>query len=74
MFGKRLRDLREENDLTQKQLGLNLHLSQRAISAYENSERFPPENTLNLIADYFDVSLDYLFCRTNIKNVYKQLK
>lgn len=71
MFGIILKNLREENNLTQKSLGKELNLSQRSISNYENELRFPSENTLNKIADYFNVSLDYLFGRTKIKNIYK---
>lgn len=74
MFGKRLKLLRTNLNLTQKQLGKNLNLSQRAISSYENGLRFPDEQILNLIADYFNVSIDYLMGRTDIKNIYLYLK
>ncbi|GAA0103246.1 hypothetical protein UT300012_39630 [Paraclostridium bifermentans] len=74
MFGKRLKLLRTNLKLTQKQLGKNLNLSQRAISSYENGLRFPDEQILNLIADYFNVSIDYLLGRTDIKNIYLYLK
>ncbi|MDB8790666.1 helix-turn-helix transcriptional regulator [Romboutsia sp. 1001216sp1] len=72
MFGKRLKTLRKDFKLTQAQLGKNLNLSQRTISGYENGLRFPDEQILNSIADYFDVSVDYLLGRTNIKNIYNQ--
>lgn len=74
MFGKRLRLLRKKIKLTQAQLGKNLNLSQRAISSYENGVRFPDEQILNLIADYFDVSTDFLLGRTKIENIYKNIK
>ncbi|MDU3775732.1 MAG: helix-turn-helix transcriptional regulator [Clostridium perfringens] len=74
MFGKRLKLLRTNLNLTQKQLGKNLNLSQRAVSSYENGLRFPDEQILNLIADYFNVSIDYLLGRTDIKNIYLYLK
>ncbi|MCE9677457.1 helix-turn-helix domain-containing protein [Paraclostridium bifermentans] len=74
MFGKRLKLLRNNLNLTQSQLGKNLNLSQRAISSYENGLRFPDELVLNLIADYFNVSVDYLLGRTDIKNIYLYLK
>lgn len=74
MFGNILRSLRLQSKLTQTELGKALHLSQRAISHYESGQRFPDENTLNLIADYFNVSIDYLLGRTNIKNIYLYLK
>ena len=65
MFGNMLKSLRKESKLTQSDLGKILHLSQRAISHYESGERFPDEYTLNLIADYFEVSVDYLLGRTS---------
>ncbi|MBS6509671.1 MAG: helix-turn-helix transcriptional regulator [Paraclostridium bifermentans] len=74
MFGKRLKLLRTNLKLTQTQLGENLNLSQRAISSYENNLRFPDEIILNSIADYFNVSVDYLLGRTDIKNIYLYLK
>lgn len=74
MFGKRLKLLRTNLKLTQKQLGEYLNLSQRAISSYENGLRFPDEQILNLIANYFNVSVDYLLGRTDIKNIYLYLK
>lgn len=74
MFGKRLKLLRTNLNLTQTQLGKRLNLSQRAISSYENGLRFPDEQILNLIANYFNVSVDYLLGRTDIKNIYLYLK
>lgn len=71
MLGIRLKELRLEKDITQKELGRILNLSQRSISQYELGIRFPDEIILNLMADFFDVSMDYLFGRTNIKNIYK---
>ena len=74
MFGSRLKKLRQEKEITQSELGKILNLSQRSISQYELGIRFPDEIILNLIADFFDVSLDYLFGRTNVKNIYKKIK
>ena len=71
MLGNILKLLRSELKLTQTELGKALNLSQRAISHYESGERFPDEVILNLIADYFDVSVDYMLGRTKIKNIYK---
>lgn len=67
MLSNTLRKLRKENKLSQAKLGKILNLSQRTISSYENGERFPDEITLNNIADYFNVSMDYLLGRTNLK-------
>lgn len=54
MFGKRLKLLRNDSELTQDKLGKKLNLSQRTISGYERGDRFPDELTLHLIADYFE--------------------
>lgn len=68
MFANRLRKLRKEKKLSQAELGEILKLSQRTISSYENGERFPDQNTLNNIADYFEVSVDYLLGRTKLRS------
>lgn len=71
-FKDRFKSLRVEHMLTQVEIGNILNVSQRTISNYELGERFPDENLLNSIADFFDVSLDFLLGRTNIKNIYKK--
>jgi transcriptional regulator with XRE-family HTH domain len=67
MLGKRLCQLREENRLTQKELAKHLGLTGRAIGYYEAEERCPAPDTLNKIADFFNVSIDWLFGRTDIR-------
>ena len=68
MFANNLRKLRKEKKLSQAELGEILKLSQRTISSYENRERFPDQNTLNNIADYFEVSVDFLLGRTKLRS------
>ncbi|ACL76596.1 helix-turn-helix domain-containing protein [Ruminiclostridium cellulolyticum] len=64
-FGDRLRELREERDITQNELGKSINVSGRVIGYYEANDRFPrDENLLKTIADYFNVSVDYLLGRT----------
>jgi len=71
MFAERLKMLRKKKNLTQKELGVILNISDRVLSYYEAGNRFPSdENTLNAIADYFDVTTDYLLGRTDEKDVY----
>lgn len=61
-FGERLRELRKSRHMTQKELGKALFISERVISYYEQNERFPNDTmTLIRIAEFFDVSVDYLF-------------
>ncbi|MPL91667.1 hypothetical protein SDC9_37743 [bioreactor metagenome] len=68
MLSNTLRKLRKEKKISQNELGKILNLSQRTISSYENSERFPDEITLNNIADYFNVSMDYLLGRSKLRS------
>lgn len=73
-FKDRFKNLRDELELNQTQLGLILNVSQKTISNYELGNRFPDEDMLNKIADLFDVSIDYLLGRTEIRNIYKITK
>jgi len=65
---KRLKELREARKLNQEGLAMKLHLSQSAVSYYETGERKPDLETLIQLSEYFDVSIDYLIGRSNIKN------
>ncbi|UZN53074.1 helix-turn-helix domain-containing protein [Bacillus paralicheniformis] len=60
-FGDRLRELRKKRpNLSQKELGKHLGLAESTISMYEQNRREPEYEILIKIADYFDVSIDYL--------------
>ena len=59
-FKDRLKDLRMRRGLSQVELGKNLGLSNSTISMYERGERQPDFETLDLIADYFNVDVSYL--------------
>ena len=61
----RLRELRLTRKITQLKLAMDLSMSQNTVSRYENGEREPGISELIRIADYFDVSVDYLLERTN---------
>lgn len=65
MFGDRLKDLREEFEMTQEELGKRLNVTKQAVYTYEKGENEPSLDALVKIADIFDVSVDYLLCRTN---------
>ena len=60
----RIRDLREDKDLTQAQMGLILACSQRVYSNYERGDIDIPTKTLIRIAEFHHVSVDYLLGRT----------
>ena len=63
----RLKDLREENDLLQKDLAKKLGLTQRNYSYIETGKTMLTEDILRKIADYYNTSIDYLLCRTDKK-------
>ncbi len=61
----RLKLLREQRNISQVRLAIDLNLSQNSISRYETGHREADYKTLIAIADYFDVSIDYLLERTD---------
>ena len=65
----RLKELRNAKKVTQVKLAMDLNLSQHSISRYETGEREADYDTLVAIADYFNVSVDYLLGRTDNPNV-----
>ncbi len=67
-FGNRLKALREKADLSREELASKLNISYSAVSKYETDVRFPDKETLNLIADFFAVSTDYLLSRSDTYN------
>ncbi|MBR4049101.1 MAG: helix-turn-helix transcriptional regulator [Clostridia bacterium] len=71
MLYKRIRDLREDKDLTQKQMGEVLSCSQRVYSNYERGELDIPTEILIKLADFHNVSVDYLLERTDNKKLFK---
>lgn len=60
MDGERLAELRNSRDLSQEELGALLHLTQDTISNYERGKTKPDDETKKKIAEFFNVSLDYL--------------
>lgn len=64
-FSERLKQLREHKGISRDDLAKHLGLSYWAISKYETGERTPDHATLQEIADYFGVSIDYLLGRTD---------
>ncbi len=73
MVGKIIRKLRQEKGITQNELSNYLGLTPKMVSFYELGERFPPYDIINKLADYFDISTDYLLGRSDIKNPEKLL-
>lgn len=65
MLYQRIRELREDHDLTQVQMGNILSCSQRVYSNYERGELDIPTEILIKLADLYDVSVDYILNRTD---------
>ena len=72
MYENRLRDLREDKDLKQKDLAAFLQIHQTTYSDYELGRLNIPVTVLHTLADYYGVSIDYLLGRTNIKTPYSK--
>lgn len=69
---KRLKDLREDNDLTQVKIASFLGCSQTTYSRYETGSTSVPYDILDKLADFYDVSVDYILERTDVKKPYKK--
>ncbi|MGN0558735.1 MAG: helix-turn-helix domain-containing protein [Acutalibacteraceae bacterium] len=67
---KRIRELREDSDITQTKIAQKLNISQRTYSRYENGVSTIPLEILVKIADFHNVSTDYLLERTDIQRPY----
>lgn len=70
MYENRLRDLREDKDLKQKDLATYLQVHQTTYSDYELGALNIPVAVLHKLADFYGVSIDFLLCRTNNKTPY----
>ena len=67
---ERIRALREDADLTQKEVGNAVNVPQRTYAYYESGQRMIPPHVLCALADFYEVSVDYLLDRTNNKTPY----
>ena len=65
---QRIRNLREDHDLTQNQVGQAINVPQRTYAYYESGQRMIPPHVLCALADFYHVSVDYLLERTDRKN------
>ena len=70
MFSLRIRDLREDKDLKQKDLADYLQVHQTTYSDYELGRLNIPVSVLHKLADFYGVSVDYLLGRTDVKEPY----
>ncbi len=67
MYYKRIRELREDHDLKQKEVAAWLGIDQRVYSNYETGKREIPARYLPILADHYQVSIDYILERVNQK-------
>lgn len=70
-FSDILKELREEKGLNQQQLANSLEVTRQTISNYENNKRVPNKEMLEIIADFFNVDMNYLYGQSEIKNKYQ---
>ena len=68
----RIRDMREDRDIKQKDLAKYLHCDQSLYSKYEREERPIPLDLMIRLADYYDTSIDFLVGRTDDPRPYKK--
>ena len=64
-MANRLREIRKQKGYTQQKVAMDLNLSQNSISRYESGAREADYELLVRFADYYNVSIDYILCRTD---------
>ena len=67
---RRIRDLREDADLTQRAEGEAINVPQRTYAYYESGQRMIPPRVLIALADFYRVSIDYLLERTDDRQLH----
>lgn len=68
IYSEKLKELRENNNLIQKDLAKLLNMTRGSYSHYESEDDILPIKSLNIIANYFNISIDYLFSFTKTEN------
>ena len=74
MYLKRLKDLREDNDLTQEEISQLLKITRPQYSLYETGKRDIPVDLLRILAKFYNTSLDYIVGETDIFERYPEIK
>ena len=70
----RLKELREDSDLTQEYCAKIAYISKNSYIRYENGQRIPPLDTIKTFAEYYRTSIDYIAKLTNEKKPYPRIK
>ena len=74
MYYRRIKELREDRDIKQREIGTALSITQKCYANYENGHRGIPTEILCQLADYHHTSVDYLLGRTDKKEPYPPAK
>ena len=69
-YNERIREIREDNSLTQQKIADLLHIGQRTYAHYESGKTRIPIDSLLILARFYDISLDYITGASNIKSEY----
>ena len=72
MYLKRLKDLKEDNELRQDDIARILNITRQHYSLYELGKRTLPIDLLNILAEFYNTSTDYILGRTNNKDTYQE--
>ncbi len=70
MYFQRLKDLRDDRDLSQEEIGKLLNIRQTVYSRYERGAQTIPLQHLLKLADFYNTSTDYILGRTNVQRAY----
>lgn len=70
MYFQRLKDLRDDRDLSQEEIGKLLNIRQTVYSRYERGAQTIPLQHLLRLADFYNTSTDYILGRTNVQKAY----
>lgn len=73
LYNERIKNLREDNDMSQKKLSEIINISQRTYSDYETGSVRIPIDTLINLARYYNVDMNYITGISNIKNPYPKI-
>ena len=71
-YNERIREIREDNSLTQQKIADLLHIGQRTYADYESGKTRIPIDNLLILAKFYDVSMDYITGASNIQKQYQK--
>ena len=72
-YNERIREIREDNSLTQQKIADLLHIGQRTYADYESGKTRIPVDSLLILARFYDVSMDYITGASNLKSEYPKV-